>query len=170
MSGNWIVAVFPSRAALTSALDHLSKQKTIRIRRAAIVAKAESGEVVVLDDDIGANEGGIAGGTLGLGITALGMVQLGALAVPGVGVIIVAAGALVGALVGNLTGRVGASLLSMNDKSAAQYKAFAAGLRAGHPALVLDVKDMRAVYPELKETLTHFRADVLEKSPAVAQV
>ncbi len=170
MSGEWIVAVFPSRAALTSALDHISKMKHIRLRRAAIIAKAESGEVTVLGDDIGANEGGIAGGTLGLGMTALGMVQLGALAVPGVGVIIVVTGALVGALVGNLTGRIGAVLLAKNEKYSAQYAVLAAELRAGRPALVLEVRGAQAVIPELTETLIHFRAEVLEADRPAARV
>jgi hypothetical protein len=170
MTGNWIVAVFPSRAALTSALDHVSRMKDIHIRRAAIVARAESGEVTILGDDIGADEGGIAGGTLALGMTAFGMVQLGALALPGVGPIIVVTGALVGALVGNLTGRIGAALLTKGDKYNSEYAALAAELRAGHPALVLDVRDAGTIYPVLRDVLAHHRAEVLPRERLAAPV
>ena len=112
MATEMIVAIFPSRALLTKALDHLNETKPLEIEHAAIVAKANTGELVVIDDDIGADEGGIAGGTLGAAMAALGMVQFGALAIPGVGAFIaLGAGALVGALVGQLTGRAAANLI-----------------------------------------------------------
>lgn len=97
MRGEWVVGLFPSRTALTDALDSLKSLKSVRVRRAAIVAKAESGEIVVVDDKIGADEGGIAGGTLAMAIAALGMVQLGALSLPSVGVIVVVGGRWSGA-------------------------------------------------------------------------
>jgi len=170
MRGEWVVAVFPSREALTEALDSLKALKAIRIRSAAIVAKAESGEIVVVDDKIGADEGGIAGGTLALAIAALGMVQLGALSIPGVGVIIVAGGALVGALVGNLTARIGASLLGMNDAPGETYFNIADQLRAGHPALVLALRDSSGEMPVVREALQRHGGEIVRSKRAEALI
>mgnify|MGYP001271799945 CR=1 FL=1 len=106
MATEILVAVYPSRSVLTKALDHLMTVPELKIRRAAIVARATTGETIVIGDDISADEAGIAGGTLGAAMTALGFAQLGALALPGVGVIIaLGAGVLVGGLVGGATGR-----------------------------------------------------------------
>jgi hypothetical protein len=166
MTGELIVAVFPSRAALTRALDKLMEVKTTReqITHAAIVAKAESGEVIVLDDDIGADEGGVAGGTLGAAMAALGMVQLGALAIPGIGAIIaVGAGALVGGLIGRFTGRVAAQLIDKNATRNTEIEGLAENLRIGHPALVLEVRNMLAVFESLKEQLINLRAERVEQ-------
>ncbi|MDX2162962.1 MAG: hypothetical protein SF162_16725 [bacterium] len=162
MSNEWIVAVFPSRAALTTALDQLKQWKQSPIRRAAIVAKAESGEIVVVGDDIGVDEGGIAGGTLGLGIGALGMVQLGALAVPGIGAVIVATGALAGALLGSITARIGVLLLALRRKADAEYQALASQLRAGSPALVLELRSGLDALPLLQDLFDKHRAEVLQ--------
>lgn len=163
MPGEWIVAVFPSRAALTTALNELKHTKFVQIRRAAIVAKAETGEVVVVDDNIGADEGGIAGGTLGLAMAALGMVQMGALAIPGVGVMIVVTGAVVGALVGNVTARVGVSLLGMGDRQhETRFKKLADRLRAGHPALVMEVRDAHRASLLLTDALAKHGLEMIE--------
>ncbi|MDL1900203.1 hypothetical protein FBR02_05485 [Anaerolineae bacterium CFX9] len=162
MANELIVAIFPSRAVLTRALDRLMEQKHIRIERAAIVAKAHSGEIVILDDEIGPDEGGIAGGTLGASMAALGMVQLGALAIPGVGAIIaIGAGALVGALVGQITGRVAANLIDTSFKNH-QIEGLAMHLEAGRPALVLEVRNAQSALPALRRELKPFRAEVVE--------
>lgn len=68
-----LVVIFPSRKILVRALEHLNTVDEIDIRRAAIVAKAADGETIILDDDLSADEGGIAGGTLGAGMAAFGM-------------------------------------------------------------------------------------------------
>jgi hypothetical protein len=88
MPTEFIVAVFPSRGILTRALDHLTQMDALPIVHAAIVAKARDGEIVVLGDELTADEGGVAGGTLGAAVTAFGVAQLGALALPGIGAII----------------------------------------------------------------------------------
>ncbi len=118
MDNRIIVMVFPSRNILSRALDHLLELDKLNIERAAIVARARSGEIIILDDDVSPDEGGIAGGTLGAAMTALGLVQLGALALPGVGPIIaLGAGALVGGLVGRITGRFAANLIDFGFKN-----------------------------------------------------
>ncbi len=164
MSDNLIVAVFPSRVMLTRALDHLMKNKPVEIVHAAIVAKAETGEVVVVDDEIGADEGGVAGGTLGAAMGALGLAQLGALAIPGIGAIIaLGAGALLGGFVGGITGRMAASMISFGATRDERIAALAHDLRAGSPALVLEVKDAQSVMETLKQELANFRAELIER-------
>jgi uncharacterized membrane protein len=157
-----IVAIFPSRKMLTKALDHLVEIKELEIRHAAIVAKARNGEVMVLNDDVGPDEGGITGGTLGAAIAALGMVQFGALAIPGIGAIIaVGAGALVGGLLGRMTGRFAANLIDSGFRIE-DVDTLSARLQSGHPALVLDLKNSLAVLPRVREELASFRAELVE--------
>lgn len=162
MSTEIIVAIFPSRRVLTKALDHLMQMDNLELQRAAIVAKANSGEIVILDDDISADEAGVTGGTLGAAMAALGLAQLGALALPGVGPIIaLGAGALVGGLVGRVTGRFAANLLDFGFKND-QIEGLAEQLQAGHPALVLELENARAALPRLREELTRFKAELVE--------
>jgi len=166
MAEELIVAVFPSRKMLTKALDHLVEVTDIEIQHAAIVAKARNGEVVVLNDELGPDEGGITGGTLGAGIAALGMVQFGALAIPGIGAIIaVGAGALVGGLLGRFTGRFAANLLESGYRKE-EVETLASRLQTGHPALVLEVKDTVRALPRIREELTSYRAELVEQMSA----
>lgn len=162
MTGDPIVAVFPSRVILTKALDHIMELNYLNIRHAAIIAKAKDGEIVILDDDISPNEGAIAGSTLGAAMTAFGLVQLGALTLPGIGPIIaLGTGLVAGVLVGGVTGRVAASLIDFDYKSL-QVRTLAAELKAGHPALVLDVEDSADILPRLREELRPYRAELVE--------
>ncbi len=165
MADELIVAIFPSRRMLTKALDHLVEIKELEIRHAAIIAKARNGEVVVLNDELGPDEGGITGGTLGAAIAALGMVQFGALAIPGVGAIIaLGAGALVGGLLGRMTGRFAANLLD-NGYRKEEIETISARLQSGHPALVLEVRDAIKTLPRVREELVSYRAEVVEPDP-----
>lgn len=165
MSREVIVAVFPSRAILVKALDHIVEREIVEIEHAAIVAKARGGETYILDDDLSADEGGIAGGTLGAAMAAFGMLQLGALALPGVGPIIaLGAGAIAGSFIGGATGRFAASMLDFGFRNE-QVEALAADLQAGHPALVLEVKDAAAALGTLREELKGFRAELVERLP-----
>jgi uncharacterized membrane protein len=151
---------------LTKALDHLVEIKELEIRHAAIIAKARNGEVVVLNDELGPDEGGITGGTLGAAIAALGMVQFGALAIPGVGAIIaLGAGALVGGLLGRMTGRFAANLLD-NGYRKEEIETISARLQSGHPALVLEVRDALKTLPRVREELVSYRAEVVEQFKA----
>jgi uncharacterized membrane protein len=168
MSNDMIVAVFPSRAVLTRALDRVVKLDYVDIQRAAIVAKAASGETIILNDDIGPDQGGIAGGTLGAAMTVLGLAQLGALALPGVGPIIaLGAGALVGALVGRMTGRFAANFMDFGFH-AEQIQDLSERLQAGRPALILEIKNSIDVLPRLRQDLLTYKAELIE--PMFAQV
>ncbi|MDZ4765975.1 MAG: hypothetical protein SGI73_15625 [Chloroflexota bacterium] len=163
MSRELIVAVFPSRIMLTRALDHLMEHNEWGIQHTAIVAKANTGEVVILDDNIGADEGGIAGGTLGAALTLFSIAQLGALALPGIGPIIaLGAGALVGGLVGSVTGRFAANLRESGFKRE-QIEALVKQLESGHPAMVIEVKDALDALPRLKDALKPYRAELVER-------
>lgn len=167
MANEVIVVVFPSRSVLTKALNHLKTLRDFDFEHAAIVAKANSGEVVILDDKVGPDEGGIAGGTLGAAMAALGLAQLGALALPGLGPIIaLGAGALVGGLVGNMTGRFAANLIDSGYKIE-QIELLSQQLEEGHPALVLSVKDFQTALPLLQKELTPYKAELIERLRAV---
>jgi uncharacterized membrane protein len=158
-----IVAIFPSRAILTKALDRIKELDYLNIHRSAIVAKATSGETIVLNDDISPDEGGVAGGTLGAAMAAWSLAQLGALALPGVGPIIaLGAGALVGGLVGRYTGRFAANLVDFGFKNE-QVDTLATELEAGHPALVLELRNDQSVLSQLRDDLQPFRAELVER-------
>ncbi len=168
MVNELIVAIFPSRKMLTRALDHLIEIEDLHIQHAAIVAKARNGEVVVLNDELGPDEGGITGGTLGAAIAVLGMVQFGALALPGIGPIIaVGAGALVGGLLGRFTGRFAANLLESGYRKE-EVEQISAQLQTGHPALVLEVEDALLALPRIRQELATYRAEVVEQMRAIS--
>jgi uncharacterized membrane protein len=167
-----LIAVFPSRDLLTRALDHLTEvqthSNTVIVDGAVIVARAADGEIVVIDDEIGPDEAGIAGGTLGAAMTALGIVQLGALALPGIGPLIaIGAGVLAGGLVGAAAGRFAGHLLDLGFRND-QVEALANQLEAGHPALVLQVRPQPEVdaLAWLRRELTPFRAELVERMRA----
>jgi uncharacterized membrane protein len=161
-----IVAIFPSRKMLTRALDHLVELEDLHIHHAAIVAKAHNGEVLVLNDELGPDEGGITGGTLGAAIAALGMVQFGALAIPGIGAIIaVGAGALVGGLLGRFTGRFAANLIDSGYRKE-EVEKLSTQLQTGHPALVLEIKDSLNALARIRTELTSYRAELVEQLSA----
>lgn len=164
-----LIAVFPSRDLLTQALDHLTevqtRSNTVIVDGAVIVARAADGEIVVIDDEIGPDEAGIAGGTLGAAMTALGIVQLGALALPGIGPLIaIGAGVLAGGLVGAAAGRFAGHLLDLGFRNE-QVEGLADQLEAGHPALVLQVRVQPGVdaLAWLRRELTPFRAELVER-------
>lgn len=162
-----VLLVFSSRKVLTKALDRMSTLDYIDIRRGAIVAKAASGETIVLDDDVTPNQGGIAGGTLGAAMGALGVAQLGALALPGVGPIIaLGTAALVGALVGRVTGRFAAIRVDFGFRLE-QIEPLASKLQADHPALVLDMKNADQILARLHDDLRPYKFEVI-KVPQVA--
>jgi uncharacterized membrane protein len=162
MARELVVAVFPSRAVLLKALDRIVRLNYVDIERAAIVAKAASGETVILDDAIGPDQGGIAGGTLGAALTMFSLAQMGALLLPGVGAIIaLGAGALVGGMVGRATGRFAANLIETGYHDE-QIQMLALRLQAGHPALILDVKNGDDILPRLRMDLRVYRAELVE--------
>lgn len=157
-----VVAIFPSRKILLRALDHLNETQPVTLKRAAIVARARNGETVILDDDISPDEGGIAGGTLGAAMLVMGMVNLGALALPGVGPVIALGGsALVGGLLGRVTGRFAANLIDSGFRND-QIEALAQQLEEGHPALVMEIDHLDETLAILRQELKTYDAELIE--------
>jgi uncharacterized membrane protein len=156
-----IVIIFPSRTILLKALDYLNEQADLNIQDAAIVAKAATGEVTILEGNLSADEVGVAGGTLGAAMTALGLMQFGAL--PGVGPIIaLGTGALIGGLIGRATGRFATYLRDVGFKHY-QVDALAEELEEGHPALVLELNSDIDVLTRLREELKAYKAELVER-------
>jgi uncharacterized membrane protein len=158
-----ILIQFPTRHALTEGLNHLMTVEELRVEHAAVLARAQDGEVTVLEGHIGADEGGIAGGTLGAALAVLGVASFGALALPGIGAVIaLGASALVGALVGGFTGRAAGDLVERGHRNE-PLMTLAEGLEADHPALVLTVADPKSALPLIKAELVPYRAEFVER-------
>lgn len=167
MTTDLIFAVFPSRRILVKALDHIIQIEDLDYIHAAIVTRARDGEIVVIDDQLSADEGGIAGGTLGAGISLLGLVQLGALALPGVGPIIaLGAGALVGSLVGGVTGRFASQFIDAGLR-VEQLQGLSPYLHDRNTVLVLEVSDARDIIERLRNEFKAFQVEMVERLPAV---
>ncbi|MEP6988249.1 MAG: hypothetical protein ABI970_21775, partial [Chloroflexota bacterium] len=101
--------------------------------------------------------------------SALGVAQLGALALPGVGAIIALGTAvLVGALVGRATGRFAANHVDFGFR-VEQIEHLVAQLQADRPALVLDLKNADEILPKLKEDLRPYKFEIIKATePALA--
>lgn len=154
--------VFPTRGTLLDATDALHKLDYLKIKNSSIIAKAESGEALILDDDISANEGAVVGGTLGSLMSALGIAQLGAFLLPGVGPIIaIGAGALIGGLVGGATGGFAAGLIDMGFKDE-QLEALTEKLQNGRIALVVDAEAPEGAAARLHADLTDFEVEIIK--------
>jgi uncharacterized membrane protein len=169
MSHSVVLATFPSRSTLTKALDHLIEVKDIEIARAAILTKAHTGELTIVDDEVvGEDEGRLAGGAWGAALAAFGFAQLGALALPGVGPILaLGVGALAGGLLGSAAGKVAAALMD-DGFDQAQIQVLAERLQADRPALVLEVEGGAKGIERLRAQLTPYRAEIIERLPAPA--
>ncbi len=162
MPREMVVLVFASRALLTKALDKMSLLDYVDARRAAIVARAANGETIILDDTITPDQGAIAGGTLGAALSLLGVAQLGALALPGVGAIIaLGAAAIVGGTLGRLTGRWAANFMEFGFRPE-QIENLAAQIQEGYAALVIELWDADAVLPRLRDDLRPYRYEVIQ--------
>jgi uncharacterized membrane protein len=167
MSSELVMIAFPSRAALTRGLDRIMKLEYVEVRRAAIVARATSGETVVLEDHVSPHQGKIMGGTLGAAIGILGIAQLGALALPGVGPILaLGAGALMGGLVGRVTGQVAASYAEFGFKRE-HIEELAARLKLDQPALILEVEGAGEIAERLQQEMQFFGASMIEPAMVV---
>ena len=158
-----VMLIFPSRGTLLDAVDRIKTLGYAKLKHSAIIAKAESGETVVYDDDINPDEGSVAGGTLGALMGALGIAGLGAFLLPGVGPIIaIGAGALFGGLVGGATGGISAGLMDMGIKNS-QLDSLAGHLNAGRVAMVVELEGDSALMSKLAEDLKPFNAEIVQQ-------
>lgn len=156
-----IVLIFPSRGTLVDAVDHIQTLPYLTVKNTALIAKADDGETIVFEDDISPAEGSITGGTLGSLMGALGVAQLGAFLLPGVGPIIaIGAGAILGALIGGTTGGVMAGLIDFGFDNE-QLEDLAGRLQAGNTALVVELESNEDVVPRLKNDLKDYKVEIM---------
>jgi uncharacterized membrane protein len=156
-----IMLIFPSRGHLIEATEKLQSLPGVKLKNTAMIVKADDGETVVLEDDIAPAEGSVAGGTLGGLMTAVGVAQLGAFLLPGVGPILaIGAGALIGALVGGATGGATAGLLDFGFKNS-QLEALGNQLQAGRTALVVEVEGGPNVVQQVTQELAPYNAELV---------
>jgi uncharacterized membrane protein len=145
--------VYAARSGLADAAVKLLDLDYVKPKHTALIARAETGEVTVLDDDINPNEGAVAGGTLGTIMGAMGVAQLGALLLPGIGPIIaLGAGALVGALVGGVAGGAAAATIDMGINDHA-LKTLAGHLEQDRVALVFETESNADLIERLQADL-----------------
>jgi uncharacterized membrane protein len=158
-----VMLVFPSRETMLDAVDRIKSLSYAKMTHSALIAKAEDGETTIYEDDINPNEGGIAGGTLGALMGALGIAGLGAFLLPGVGPILaIGAGALLGGIVGGATGGITAGMLDMGIDNA-QLETLAEHLNAGKVAMVVELQGSdQVILTRLQEDLKPFQAEIVQ--------
>jgi hypothetical protein len=159
MSGKVVVAVFPSRDLLTNALDHITNLGDVAVRRAAIVARAASGEMVILDDKISANDGGFVGGVIGGILGAFLIGQQGALELTGFpSIMMLALGFIMGVLIGAPVAWFLADRFALNKKFN-RFTALAPRIPTGRLALILEIKRDDVMHKLLIHELNQFQAE-----------
>lgn len=159
-----VMFVFPTRGRLIDATDAIRANDHVKIHHSAIIAKAESGEAIVLEDDINADEGAIAGGTLGSLMGALGIANLGAFLLPGIGPIVaIGAAALIGGLVGGATGGVTAGVIDLGIDNKI-LEGLTQNLSSNDVAMVLEVEGDAAGLALLEQSLQQYDAHLVRQS------
>lgn len=159
-----VMFVFPTRGRLIDATETIRNHQQVKIHHSAIIAKAENGETTVLEDDVNPDEGAIAGGTLGSLMGALGIAQLGAFLLPGIGPIIaIGAGALIGGLVGGATGGLTASVIDLGINNEL-LDDLAKHLGENRVAMVLEVEGDSAALSQLEQSLQQYDAELVRRT------
>lgn len=162
MTREVIVAVFPSRTMLTKALDHITSLRNVAVQHAAVVTRAADGKLIILDDSLGAYEGGFAGGIVGGILTAFGFIKLGALTLPGWwAVAALGIGIVLGMAIGIVIGRFVARFIASNFGNV-DAESIINKMQAGHLALVLVVKKDQAMLAQLMRELNLLQAEFVD--------
>jgi uncharacterized membrane protein len=161
MASQLLIATFSSREEMLRAFDALTMKHTNHIKHAAVISRPNENEVVIMDDDLSPDEGAIAGSAMGAAMMGLGVLQMGAWVLPGVGPFLaVGAGALAGALIGNLTGRFAATLIDFGFDNE-QIEAVAKRLGTGQPALVVEF-DESVDMATVRQDLAPFGGEIVD--------
>lgn len=159
-----VMFVFPTRGRLVDATEAIRENKHVKILHSAVIAKAETGEALVLDDDVNPDEGAIAGGTLGSLMGALGIANLGAFLLPGIGPIIaIGAGALLGGLIGGVTGGLSAGAIDLGIDNRL-LNDLARSLEQGRAAMVLEIEGDEPALAQLESMLSAYDATLIRRS------
>jgi len=163
-----IIAIFPSRDIALQGIDEIRQLELIDINRAAVVAKATSGETVLVDDEVQPADGRKVGIRMGALTSALGVAQLGAFALPGIGPIIaIGAGMVFGGMIGGATGQFAAALIHLGFRRD-QIAALSDHLQDNEVALIIQLQD-RDLLPQLRTQLATFEVEIiLSEQPNVA--
>lgn len=158
-----VMFVFPTRGRLVDAAEAIRDTPHVRIHHSAIIAKAENGETLVLEDDVNPDEGAITGGTLGSLMGALGIANLGAFLLPGIGPIIaIGAGALIGGLVGGATGGLTAGVVDLGIKNEL-LDDLAEHMGADRVAAVLEIEGDAEGLEQLEQELRVYGAELVRR-------
>ncbi len=161
MASQLLIATFSSREEMLRAFDAVTMKHNSHIQHAAVISRPNDNEVVIMDDDLSPDEGAIAGSAMGAAMMGLGVLQMGAWVLPGIGPFLaVGAGALAGALIGNLTGRFAATLIDFgfdND----QIESVAKRLGTGQPALVIEFDETMDM-TQLRQDIAPFGAEIID--------
>lgn len=161
MATQLLIATFSSRDEMLHAFDAVTMKYSNHINHAAVISRPSENEVVIMDDDLSPDEGAIAGSAMGAAMMGLGVLQMGAWILPGVGPFLaVGAGALAGALVGNLTGRFAATLIDFGFDNE-QIEAVAKRLETGQPALVVEFDDSTDM-TSVRQEIAPFGAEIID--------
>jgi uncharacterized membrane protein len=166
-----MIAVFASRQQVIDAVNSLGALELVDVSRAAVVAKADTGKMIIVDNLITPQEGRNAGMGFGALMTALGIAHIGALALPGIGPLIaIGASALVGGLVGGATGQFAAVLINFGFQKD-QVQALADHLENGEAALILELDErdhLAQIHAELEKLEVQQILETERKVPSVA--
>ena len=159
-----VMFVFPSRGRLVDAAEMIRETPHVKIHHSAVIAKAETGEAKIFEDDVSPIEGAIAGGTLGSVMGALGIAQLGAFFLPGIGPIVaIGAGALIGGLIGGATGSLTASTVDLGISNKLLDK-LARQLEEDRVAVVVEIEGTAEGLAQLEGQLKSFDAVLVQHS------
>lgn len=158
-----IVAVFPSRQILAKAIDNVVSGIAADVQKAAVVARSKTGKILVVHDDLGHEEGGLFGAIAGSVVSAIAAAALGAFTLPGLNLIpVLSVGLVLGAVIGWIVGGVFARFVRFGLPRRT-VEVVAATLQEGKPALLLRVKDAKAILPRLKTELEPYRVELVEQ-------
>jgi len=161
MVSQLLIATFSSRDEMLRAFDAVTMKHNSHILHAAVISRPNENEVIIMDDDLSPDEGAIAGSAMGAAMMGLGVLQMGAWVLPGIGPFLaVGAGALAGALIGNLTGRFAATMIDFGFDNE-QIEAVAKRLGTGQPALVIEF-DEAADLTVVRQDIAPFGAEIVD--------
>ena len=85
MASQLLIATFSSRDEMLRAFDAVTMKHNSHILHAAVISRPNENEVVIMDDDLSPDEGAIAGSAMGAAMMGLGVLQMGAWVLPGIG-------------------------------------------------------------------------------------
>ncbi|MFP4323859.1 MAG: hypothetical protein ACLFTK_15500 [Anaerolineales bacterium] len=165
-----IIAIFSDKSHVRRVVDELSHIQGLEIGQAIVAMRLQTGELKILEGELSPQEARRLGRRFGAVMSALGITQFGALALPGLGPILaVGVGAILGGWVGGATGRFVGQLLSAGFQQD-QIDQLTAHLKQDQIALLLEVENPEDL-PTLRQALQIDSIDILETgSDALAQL